>query len=488
MLFYAHSSLVLFFLLVVGSAACFLTYLFLTTTKFRSLDVALPHRRLQSASPFKILYIVTSVAEYDNGRRHTIEGRDRFVETLIPVVSESAHSMVSAGFHVDVYLISHYALTPERRILLQNSLPAFVHFSVWDDATPLSYARPKEGGGDYLANITRALARQHRYVIKDKFLDYDMFVNFEDDMLIHGDHVQQYLKVSNEIKHLKRMAPRRIPNNPLRTQQAALENYYGEMSQIQLDRVIPGFMRVEIVKNATAFQKRTRPGTIPVESSMRVDPTPCCWRSFGSEINPPPLSQNLFLWETHIKALGIRQMPHGSNLDWVVLQRGGNPYGLEAEILIGDYWSGRDGDFNTTPEGTPTEEESNRPPPMESIYANNQGGYMATREQIWMWHTRTCLGGFLPPFYGPIYPKDGMNHIVEYWSGGGSLVGRLACHLQRIIPLDPNEFSKHLLYHTSNNKQKQLKFVRGLFSQVDTLLGQLHTVKKRAEKTLPQKE
>ena len=79
-----------------------------------------------------------------------------------------------------------------------------------------------------------------------------------------------------------------------------------------------------------------------------------------------------------------------------------------------------------------------------------------------------------------MYPFDGMNHVVEYWSGGGNLFGPKACNLQRIIPLDPQDFSRHLLYHTSNNKQKQLKFVRGLFSEVDTMLGQLHTVKKRA--------
>lgn len=110
---------------------------------------------------------------------------------------------------------------------------------------------------------------------------------------------------------------------------------------------------------------------------------------------------------------------------------------------------------------------------------------MATKGQLWSWHTRQCIGGFLPPFSSPeIYPMDGMNHVVEYWSGGGNLYGRLACNLQRIIPLDPSHFSRHLLYHTSNNKQKQLKFVQGLFSQVDTLLGQLHTVRSRAEKVM----
>ena len=304
-----------------------------------------------------------------------------------------------------------------------------------------------------------------------------MFVNFEDDMLIRGDHLDQYLRVSRDIDELRRNAPfRLIENAQIALSVAdALDNFQGPMSKLQLSRVIPGFIRVERVVNATSFAKRARPGPLlPVQPPVHVDPRRCCERP-GESL---PQSNELFLWETHIKALGIRQMPSNNNsngrnsLDWVLLQRGGSTYNMESEALIGDYWSGRDGNYSTS-----------RPDSMESIYANNQGGWMATREQIWNWHTRICLGGFLPPYQGSIYPLDGMNNVVEYWSGGGNLYGRKACHLQRIIPIDPYSFSGHLLYHTSNNKQKQLKFVKGLFSQVDVLLGQLHTVKKRAEQS-----
>lgn len=151
---------------------------------------------------------------------------------------------------------------------------------------------------------------------------------------------------------------------------------------------------------------------------------------------------------------------------------------MEAEQIIGEYWAGRDGDFGS----------EERPDSMDSVYANNMGGWMATRDQIHTWHTRVCMGGFLPPFQGPMYPLDGMNHVVEYWSGGANLFGRKACSLQRIIPIDPEQFSRHLLYHTSNNKQKQLKFVKGLFSQADVLLGQLHTVRKRAAQAMRQEK
>jgi hypothetical protein len=289
-------------------------------------------------------------------------------------------------------------------------------------------------------------------------------------MLLRGPHIQQFMQVSSEIDRIRQTAPFRFDPPRFTTEQGALDNFFGPMSKIQLARLIPGFIRVERVTNATAFQKRIRPGRIPPQD-FHVDPIFCCYRPDESLA----ASSDLFIWETHIKALGIRHIP-GSSLGWVLLQRGGSSFKLEPELLIGDYWAGRDGDFA---HGSPADA---RPDSMESIYSNNQGGWMATKEQLWSWHTRQCIGGFLPPFSSPeIYPMDGMNHVVEYWSGGGNLYGRLACNLQRIIPLDPSHFSRHLLYHTSNNKQKQLKFVQGLFSQVDTLLGQLHAVCKRAE-------
>lgn len=452
------------------------------------------NRYLESTSPpLKILYIVTSIAEYDTGKRQTIEGRDRFAETMIPVITESVNSMLhssSDGQHhevkVDVYLIAHYSLSPARIKLLRGALPPLVNLEIWEEATPIGYPKANEDGDiDHAIEITRALARQHRYVIKDKLLDYDIFVNFEDDMLIHGEHIAQYKKVSQEIDRLRTEAPPRVPSHTRASVAEALDTFKGPMSKMQLTRIIPGFIRVERAANGTSFRKRTRPGRIPPEDSymdkrsgipkpLHIDPLPCCYRP-GDASSPRP--QDLFLWETHIRALGVRQMPSSSFLDWVVLQRGGSAYNMEAEMLIGDYWAGRDGDFV---QGLPTDA---RPDSMESIYSNNQGGWMATREQIWNWHTRQCFGGFLPPFGGPMYPIDGMNHVVEYWSGGGNLYGPKACNLQRIIPLDPQEFSRHLVYHTSNNKQKQLKFVRGLFSEVDTMLGQLHTVKKRATGT-----
>jgi hypothetical protein len=59
---------------------------------------------------------------------------------------------------------------------------------------------------------------------------------------------------------------------------------------------------------------------------------------------------------------------------------------------------------------------------------------------------------------------------------------RHACNMQRIILLDPKNFSKSLIYHSANNKQRQLtqEGLKERFTKANTLLGQLNTVRKQA--------
>lgn len=108
---------------------------------------------------------------------------------------------------------------------------------------------------------------------------------------------------------------------------------------------------------------------------------------------------------------------------------------------------------------------------------------MATRRQILEWHIEQCFGGFLPPYNSPQFQQDGISTAtVEFWSGGIELVGIKACNLQRIIPLNPKAFSRALLYHTSNNKQRQ-KYVQHRFAgtNIQELWGQLNTIRHNAE-------
>jgi hypothetical protein len=133
-----------------------------------------------------------------------------------------------------------------------------------------------------------------------------------------------------------------------------------------------------------------------------------------------------------------------------------------------------------------------RPRGPQMRYVSNQGGFMATRQQILEWHSDICMGSFLPPFDDPHYRFDGLDmRNVEYWSGGLNLFTyRHACNLQRIVSLEPDGFSRHLIYHSANNKQTQLNQQGQVerFVKINNLLGQLNTVRKRAEETKRKEE
>ena len=436
----------------------------------------------------RILYIVTTLSEYNSGTRNTVKDSDRLQETLIPVLSEGVTSMIAAGLDVDVYLICHYELLPKRLELVRAALPRQVgRLDVWNNATPLGYDTAKgEENFEKLENRTLHLARQHRFVIKDKLLDYDVFVNFEDDMVVKAEHVRHYVAVTDELRRLEDLAPDEVP---VPKNGKPDQNFHGVLTKGMLRRMIPGFIRVEVLLDEATYGAQSDTGPIPVDLEFAVgtqmkpatiDAATCC--DVSEHLQSPhrpagtPDSSQVMLWETHVKSLGIRQMPADSWLDWVVLQRGPSQQQLPSNQIIGDYWSNRHGVYFGN--------KFKRPTGSEFKYINNQGGWMATREQLIRWHTEICPGGFLPPYEGPHYNYDGLDmRNVEWYSGGMQLsTVRHACNMQRIIALQPLHFSKALLYHSANNKQRQLQHKREeMFTRANTLLGQLNALKKVAE-------
>jgi hypothetical protein len=73
-----------------------------TTTGHSQAQSEPPQRRLAEVPvKEKILYIITTLAEYNSGTRATVRGSDRLQETLIPVVSEGVRTMLAAGYEVD---------------------------------------------------------------------------------------------------------------------------------------------------------------------------------------------------------------------------------------------------------------------------------------------------------------------------------------------------------------------------------------------------
>jgi hypothetical protein len=306
-------------------------------------------------------------------------------------------------------------------------------------------------------------------------------VNFEDDMLIKGQHVQHFVAVSEELLRLREAAPDDHPEGTKKKD--VVDAFSGPMTKGQLKRMIPGFIRVEVLLDEGTYGAQRTLDPVPVDLNFNgkdreVNPETCCHVSEKTASDHVPLnpeSGKVFLWETNILPLGVRKMPERSWLDWVVLQRGPSQKQLNASESIGDYWSNRNKDYY---------KNTQRPAPQEFKYINNQGGWMATQKQIWEWHTEICPGGFLPPYEPPHYRFDGLDmRNVEWYSGAMQLsTVRHACNMQRVIALDPEHFSKSLLYHSANNKQRQLadQGKRESFTKANTLLGQLNTIKRRA--------
>ena len=125
---------------------------------------------------------------------------------------------------------------------------------VWDAAAPIAYTN---GNSSAILELqTRGLARQHRYVIKDKIFFYDIFVNYEDDMLIRGPHVSHFVHLTPQLYDWRRCSGAE-PTTQHVTE--ALQSFHSPMTCQQLGRMIPGFARVETaLDNTYAWQRQRR--------------------------------------------------------------------------------------------------------------------------------------------------------------------------------------------------------------------------------------
>jgi len=89
-----------------------------------------------------------------------------------------------------------------------------------------------------------------------------------------------------------------------------------------------------------------------------------------------------------------------------------------------------------------------------------QAGWMATQKQVRRLH-HVCPEGFLPPdSYSATLNSDVDPHWysrksnTEFWSGGYNMFGEHSCVFARVIDISSKEnFARHLIFHSSRNKQ-----------------------------------
>ena len=457
----------------------------------------------EDSSPFRVLFIVTTLSEYDKGTRGTVHGADRLKDLVLPLLVDGVETMVNRGWIVDVYLICGFKeLQESRKQMIQDALPPGVGLEVWDDAIPYYYVkkfnqqlkRPDQA----IEFAPHGLSRQHRYVVRDKLMEYDFFAAFEDDMRITADHVVNFLEMSTHIDRMRRAAEhspdgkahvedavedkRTVRGKSMDKAKVGNDLVQDSMTADELRRLWPGFIRAEVLDTRGEQPHPLLEGQTPaldnfkwkqyVPTSMgyeqefgTVDPNICC--DLDSPRTPPnPTKDDLVLWETDISAAGVRHYP--GEIGWAAAMP------VEDKADVGSYWSG---------EGNMYKNPSFKRPRRVDALLGQQAGWMATRSQVLYFHEHACPGGFLPHFDGKDWYEDSLqtrNGAVEFWSGGFQLFGR--CRLNRILSLDPKRFSRQILYHSSNNKQKTKS--KDHFIRLSQFLGQLYTVKERASHSL----
>lgn len=426
----------------------------------------------------RVLLVVTSLVERDRGTRGTQRGYDRLRHVVLPALVDAASSMTERGWRVDVYLVLGYEkLAEERRRMIREALGAGVGLEVWEDATPLHYAktynkRPKADQALTLGD--HALSRQHRFVLRDKLPYYDFFACFvslrpprsrivfvsrgladpvdaqlrralpilisprrqEDDMRITANHVVNFLQLSSDIRdlHVRASASpdrraRVAHASPPRTGRHAPNDGAAVGNDVVDDpiraedvrRLFPGLLRVEVVDRDPDHPLR-RPGALD-RHGFAAEVPPSGAAAARSALDPtvccdeddPPRGR------TVPRPTMDEAILWETNIQATGVRRFPEPIGwaaampVEDRADVGSYWSGYPAVYGPN--------NVKRPRRIDATIGN-QAGFMATRGQIEHFHETACPGGFLPPFDGGHWRGDSLQrHSVEFWSGGFQLFG-----------------------------------------------------------------
>eukprot|EP00536_Pseudo-nitzschia_multiseries_P010589 jgi/Psemu1/326092/estExt_fgenesh1_pg.C_3280008 len=535
---------------------------------------------------FRVLYIVTSSGR--TMRDRNFGEVDRWTGMIAPLLKQSIgsyfredgtnhhhndgsnsgnnnnNSKSHRKYRVDLYMITSYTPSQEAKDVLRQSLPPSVGIQYWSDASPLIYHCEEylnEPASSQLqgcvlwseseslmfyrmklandtADFTRPevrlreapaqLARQHRYVIKDKLPYYDFFVVQEDDMVYTRDHVETHLRISAKAAALKTY---KAPPTFTRDQWTGKHSWNERLQRKWLRRMKAGFVRVEVLAEShrrsckptqmTPNWKITEETAISIPEPIAenaVEPNTCCRLDLEEEAEdrdshgtplatnttlvarqaftdkPFPSTDDLILWET--KLVGFLLHP------WTPIEasetNATKTSWFAAPIVGPRDFPGRWAGHQITNTFSKEYYQDGLVPEGLKYLAGGRliaqsGGWLASAGDIILYHTDLCRPNkvdFLPPFDFETHPRDGLHrHNVEYWSGGIQIYSEKGCRVQRVYDMDSaDSFSKHLVYHASNNKQCFFKFLQqpphipnSIQSQIDLARQVRLEEKKQAE-------
>jgi hypothetical protein len=203
---------------------------------------------------------------------------------------------------------------PNKNSFYDKLYPLGLDFNYGMARLPLGY--DNRNSKDKIIPNTQALARQHRYIVKDKLFYYNMFLAFEDDIRSR-DIMCNIMAMSEEIDWLRAQAPTTtttLDDLPKNGNDYKQSKFYVQMTRQKLGGVIPGFVQVEVMLKET--EHGAHKWVVPIlldynfeqaDGSMQqhhVNPKICRSLSCGPmRPAPPRIILKLNLWKDMISLI-----------------------------------------------------------------------------------------------------------------------------------------------------------------------------------------
>jgi len=159
---------------------------------------------------FMVLYFVSSATNNDDVDRNGIGGNGTPLRLLYMVTSDTVRTQrrpyaeawiesvidlsLNHRYIVDVaFITGDETIDPNLVVFWRQKLPAYAGLYIWTDAIPWRVQ------GDKVAPQMDALWLQHRFVVKDRWPYYDIFMSWDVDARVTVAHVDYYWRQSRRM-------------------------------------------------------------------------------------------------------------------------------------------------------------------------------------------------------------------------------------------------------------------------------------------------